>query len=556
MSISYTLKDAGGAGNCFYYSIYEAFKHKNLLDCIKKNLFKFNNNKEDFNVKFRKYLSVKIRPELKNMIINICEYKNQIIEEKIQDIVYKKNNIIGANDEMTNEWKYYFYLDNKKLDFNTPGFNNDNNHNIGGTITIQQLNDMLIKKQQVDAEIVDRLRNLTPAEKEDLSINQLGIQSWTSDEIQAILRKVTLSACKNTRVVLAIVIELQRAIETSEVYVSEIEVTKISEILRDTCNITINIGYDDVINNYVFDPNTIWLKNINEGHYQWFEESVSAPAVPVEAVPVVAIKAASAPAVPVVAKAAVPVVAKAAVPIAKAAVPIAKAASIVIKISTDKSSDTQSDIQSDKSIELTDCVDIDSSLLNKEFQNPSNIIAFILKEFNKKYEDEKDEKNEKDKKDEKDEKEEETNIKLNFKKILLEVNNIEFENKQYTKELICDINLPIINITDLNFIQDINLVEKIVTYRKLEIKKQIIIINYTIEVYKNILIKIKCYEYNDAKKLVNIHKIEDLKTSKETCIDILNKFILQNSNYLQTTLFRYVDLEESLEKIRSNLKLK
>jgi hypothetical protein len=188
-----------------------------------------------------------------------------------------------------------------------------------------------------------------------------------------------------------------------------------------------------------------------------------------------------------------------------------------------------------------------------------NIITIILKKYSENYSEKEitDEFNNYDNKNE----------KLDFKKLLLEVNKIQDESKCnfVNKELILDKNIKVKNIDELNFIQDINLVDKIVQYRKLEIKKQIRIINRVIEFYKNILTKINCYNYysNEINEnnlqnniLLNIvHKLNivQLNTYKQKCINIFNDFIFNNANFLKNTLCRYVDLETSLKSIKEKL---
>ena len=116
---------------------------------------------------------------------------------------------------------------------------------------------------------------------------------------------------------------------------------------------------------------------------------------------------------------------------------------------------------------------------------PINIISAILKKYNEKFDENEKAKDEIMNKNNED-----------FKKLLLEIDKVEQETKCVTdiKELFLT-NRNIISIHEINFIQDIRLVTKIVEYRKLEIKKQIRIINLAIEVYKYVLIKIECFDF-------------------------------------------------------------
>jgi len=180
-------------------------------------------------------------------------------------------------------------------------------------------------------------------------------------------------------------------------------------------------------------------------------------------------------------------------------------------------------------------------------EQPINIISAILKKYNEKFD-----ANEKD--DE--EKKIRLNNDLNFKKLLLEVDNAEKETTSCMpdfKELFTNVK-NIKKIHDMNFIQDINMVTNIVTYRKLEIKKQIRIVSLAIQVYKYVLVKIKCFNYfkGYTSKQLNLNTqnldIEDLKRDKQKCIDIFDRFIFTNEYFLQDTLCRYIQLEEKLKK--------
>jgi hypothetical protein len=166
-----------------------------------------------------------------------------------------------------------------------------------------------------------------------------------------------------------------------------------------------------------------------------------------------------------------------------------------------------------------------------------NIITLILKKYNEKFDENEDNKNN------------EVMIKNNmdFKKLLLEVDKIEKETKCVTdtKDLfLSDTNIT--SIHKMNFIQDINLVTNIVKYRKLEIKKQIRIISLAIQVYKYVLIKIKCVGFK-----LELNK-DDLLKDRRKCVEIFNSAIFENPYFLQDTLCRYIDLENKLKIFSKN----
>ena len=138
-------------------------------------------------------------------------------------------------------------------------------------------------------------------------------------------------------------------------------------------------------------------------------------------------------------------------------------------------------------------------------------------------------------------------------------------------------------IQNLNFIQDIELVKKIIKYRKYEIIKEITLIKYYFSVYVNIITKIISIQYkkfktdpnyNDINNSLNVfnhnvniqeneinqitkiynEKINKLLEYKETLENILKKIFLENKNYLlKNTLCKYVFLETNIKKITNNI---
>lgn len=180
---------------------------------------------------------------------------------------------------------------------------------------------------------------------------------------------------------------------------------------------------------------------------------------------------------------------------------------------------------------------------------PINVITAILKKYNEIFDE--NEKNENNKII--------INNNVNFKKLLLEIDKVEKETKCITEnsELFFN-NTNIKKIHEMNFIQDINLVTSIVRYRKLEIKKQIRIISLSIQVYKYVLIKIKCYDYfanNNNQLKLNIEQLnmESLENERKICINIFTKNIFENIHFLQDTLCRYVDLENKLQQFKKEI---
>jgi len=173
---------------------------------------------------------------------------------------------------------------------------------------------------------------------------------------------------------------------------------------------------------------------------------------------------------------------------------------------------------------------------------PINIISLILKKYNEKFDENENNENNK------------IMIKnnLDFKKLLLEIDKVEKETKCVTdnKELFLSNTNNIKSIHEMNFIQDINLVTEIVKYRKLEIKRQIRTISLAIEVYKYVLIKIKCVDYFSNKYNLNLNN-DDLLKDRRKCVEIFNSAVF-NPYFLQDTLCRYNDLEDKLKSFNKN----
>jgi len=104
------------------------------------------------------------------------------------------------------------------------------------------------------------------------------------------------------------------------------------------------------------------------------------------------------------------------------------------------------------------------------------------------------------------------------------------------------------NVSEMNFIKDINLVNKIIRFRKLEIRREILIFNYGIEVYKNLLVKYKFYKWgNPGSTTENDANLQKIIDDLNKCEQYLNN-IIYNSNYIKTTLYRYVTLNNSFDK--------
>ena len=95
------------------------------------------------------------------------------------------------------------------------------------------------------------------------------------------------------------------------------------------------------------------------------------------------------------------------------------------------------------------------------------------------------------------------------------------------------------------------MVTKFVTYRLLEIRKQIRLINYAIETYKKMLVYIKLSINVDSMKKMRL--ILMYIKNKETVKTILRENIIKNKQaFIKNLLCRYVSLKYILNKIQTN----
>ena len=170
--------EAGGRGNCFFYSLHAALDNKGLLNNVCAVLG-LSIEKEAFNTGFRNLLSLspELRDQYSTVISNLCE---QIVN----------------------------------------GFS-------------------------INASLRD-----------------------IPDQHAKILRKLDLTNCFPIQQTL--LDELLDATSTSGVYVGEVEVKIVAEILRTICNVYLDIKSRLLARVVPYD-NRVVLYNINSGHYQWLK---------------------------------------------------------------------------------------------------------------------------------------------------------------------------------------------------------------------------------------------------------------------------------------------
>ena len=196
-----------------------------------------------------------------------------------------------------------------------------------------------------------------------------------------------------------------------------------------------------------------------------------------------------------------------------------------------------------------------------EKQERANIITELLKKYNEEYDVEIEKKYEEIKNIQ-----EKSSTKYNenlFRQILIDVDKTQKHIENVKIDFVFNENIKPVNITEMNFIQDINLVEKFVKYRKLEIMKHVRTINYTVEVYKLLSYLIDFEDIinqsiTDVKNIYTIKKIDgvNLLNQHKKCKDTLDDIVINNSAFfLNTTLCRFKELEIKLSEIKNRIQI-
>lgn len=175
-----------------------------------------------------------------------------------------------------------------------------------------------------------------------------------------------------------------------------------------------------------------------------------------------------------------------------------------------------------------------------------------------------------------------TDLKKLDKNDLFRLTNLE-KPKIITTNVECNYKKNEKNITDMSFVQDLELVKKIIQYRKQEVWKELTLIQMYLSVYNNLIAKIinlrlkynvthkedrqidykTFYDLNvfnygenpaENKKINNDfdEKFKKLNDYKHELEKILQKNVVDNKSYLlKSILCKYVFLENSLKKFIS-----
>ena len=142
---------------------------------------------------------------------------------------------------------------------------------------------------------------------------------------------------------------------------------------------------------------------------------------------------------------------------------------------------------------------------------------------------------------------------LDFKDIIMELKNIEkkcIKLNQKKFNLLFKQTINIKNISETNFIEDMDLLEKIIVYRKLVIRHLILIINYNIMCYNALVVNIlfikshKKSDMDDIEIKNDIEKLENFKTQRKF---IITSILGKSGKYYEETLCKYIEINKKLQ---------
>jgi ankyrin repeat protein len=276
------LHEAGGSGNCYFYSLYEALKQNNLLPNLNTIIPGADKmSKVEFNLAFRKYLS-----ESNEYYLSIAALYNIICGIKTQSINDAARNILEAPLFVdTNKGNYWV----EKTDQSGKKYKSVTDN--GRTYLNNVSSDAAIKTY------ISNPANKTQLDKE----NQVGFNEAINTQMagffvsnQQLIRQYSmlfncLDDPKNDSEFNKFFKKLQESIVTNGVWVDELSVRPATAILK-RCNIQFqstnslqilvtdlgqgNYSYTSpgMIQPILLDSkNTILLCNRGEGHWQWFD---------------------------------------------------------------------------------------------------------------------------------------------------------------------------------------------------------------------------------------------------------------------------------------------
>jgi hypothetical protein len=171
--------------------------------------------------------------------------------------------------------------------------------------------------------------------------------------------------------------------------------------------------------------------------------------------------------------------------------------------------------------------------------NISSISSLILKNYNNKFDEI--------------EKKKCSNKKMNIKNLkindleIFKKNNDDNDNNLSDKYIKCNYSINNKKIKSLNFITDIGLVNKIIAYRELEIQKIIAILEYNIEIFKNIVVSINYITLRIPDNEARVQKLIEYNEYKIEVKSFIQRFIVANEAKLKEALDNYLFLSENME---------
>jgi len=148
--------------------------------------------------------------------------------------------------------------------------------------------------------------------------------------------------------------------------------------------------------------------------------------------------------------------------------------------------------------------------------------------------------------------------KLDFKKIIMDLKDVEKtckENK-IPFDLKFNPSIKVKNIAEINFVDDLNLAESIIEYRKLVIRHIILINNYNVVTYNALLLAELelTYQRDNDKKNISETDISKIREDKERSKKYLEAILIKSGQFYDETLCRYKDINDRLGILMSNKK--
>lgn len=148
--------------------------------------------------------------------------------------------------------------------------------------------------------------------------------------------------------------------------------------------------------------------------------------------------------------------------------------------------------------------------------------------------------------------------KLDFKKIIMDLKGVEKKCEEYNIPFNLKFNtsIKVKNISEINLVDDLSLVESIIEYRKLVIRHIILINNFNVATYNALLLEELELIYQREFNMKNIDEadINKIREDKEKSKKYLEAILIKTGKFYDETLCRYKDINDRLDILKRNMK--